>query len=396
MLKIIKLGGSTLSSSKSIFLHCNMLKKNVSKLKQIIVVSAIAGVTDEIGEMILQIKKYNFMSIIFIKSFVLSVHRNIVSKSLDNLCIKKLWDNDFYILLCRLEVIILNFIMLNKVNEIDIAYVYSMGERLSAMVMFYCLVKLNIDPRVLESERLFKVNRNKVNYIYSDDISKLQERVIVITGFSVKRDKYTFLISRGGSDYIALLFSCYFFSSIIEMWKDAEGIMDFNPKKNIYCNNLKKMHIKNNTFFIKLGILNFGLNCTSTYIRPMVVYNTFGNVQQSTSIIPYFKNKSCVKFYFSTLFLYLNFFFFLKNQFIYILFSNLLLLQSIKISITTLIIFLNCKKTLFLFYRFFYFCNFYLSFLNKGDYSIAIDKKNSCIFYKIVKHIKCSKKYIYV
>lgn len=220
---IAKFGGTSVSSKERILTLCNIVKNELSR-QPVVVVSALAGVTDLLlsGGSIWEIRK---------------LHKDLI---------KSLWNKK------ELQKELLEFIdsQLEKVaklrnqepDKVSLDKLASYGEIMSSYIVTQALISQGIkavqviatdliitDNNFGSSEFLVKPSQRKIKKILGP-IIKLQA-IPVVTGFigSTKQGQVTTL-GRGGSDYTASIIGFCLKVSEIQIWTDVDGIFTSDPR----------------------------------------------------------------------------------------------------------------------------------------------------------------------
>ncbi len=223
-MKILKFGGSSISSAERINSVCEIIIKE--KDEKSIVVSAMGGVTDLLLK--LAENQNNFSSIF----------EELKKNHLD--CAKKLklkkikFIDDYF---KELKTIInRSDSNLNRKKDAILAF----GELLSSKIISTNLNEnFKTKAEQLDARRLIKTNESFGNaFVYNEKSSLLiqnyytqVDKIQIITGFlGSSENGHTTTLGRSGSDYTASIFGAALKVNLIEIWTDVNGVLSANPK----------------------------------------------------------------------------------------------------------------------------------------------------------------------
>ena len=237
-MKILKFGGSSISSAEKINLVCKIITKE--KNEKSIVVSAIGGVTDTLYDLAEEknekkrnsiinkletihydcANKLKLKNINFINNYFLELKRTVIKKNIHN---KKYKDS----ILC-------------------------FGELLSSKILSSHLTEnFKIKSEQLDARNLIKTNESFGHaFVYHEKSSLLIQKYYkkitslqIITGFlGSSENNFTTTLGRSGSDYTASIFGAALNAEIIEIWTDVDGILSANPKIVSNAINIPKLN----------------------------------------------------------------------------------------------------------------------------------------------------------
>ena len=230
-MKILKFGGSSISSAERINSVCDIIKNEYQRKS--VVVSAMGGVTDLLIKLAEEKNKSKYETIF----------NDIKKKHLQ--CVKKLK-------LKKVEFIDNYFIELQKVSKnykIDLKekkdQILCFGELLSSKIISTNLSEnFEVEAEQLDARKVIKTNESYGNaFVYLEESSLLIKKyfskinkVQIITGFlGSSENGNSTTLGRSGSDYTASIFGAALKVSLIEIWTDVNGILSANPKivKNV-------------------------------------------------------------------------------------------------------------------------------------------------------------------
>ena len=241
-IKVLKFGGTSMGTSKSISQCASIVKSATKHDKIIIVVSALSGVTNELIELIELAKKQKSRLIANRLDKLENKHRTILKyfiqdiKDLDEAWIK------LFPIFKELRQILTGISLVGDISNKTSAAVWSYGERLSSWIMYYALLKSNIKNKRISAAKLIQTNSDyldgKVDFVRTKSNCKrllgpliTNNEAVVTTGF-IARDKHRHIttLGRGGSDYTASIIGLSVNADTIEIWTDVDGVMSADPR----------------------------------------------------------------------------------------------------------------------------------------------------------------------
>ena len=234
-MKVLKFGGTSVGSVKSILSLKNIVEKESKKHPLVVVVSALGGITDKLlntAQLALngdEEYKNEF------DSMVTRHHQMIDTIITDNKKREKLYDT-VDSLFEQLKSIYYGVYLIHDLSEKTQNAIVSYGERLSS----------NITATLISNARLFDARnfiqteyKNHKHTLDSELTNQLvcktfkeQPEISVVPGF-ISRDKHTgetTNLGRGGSDYTAAIIAAALNAEVLEIWTDVDGFMTADPK----------------------------------------------------------------------------------------------------------------------------------------------------------------------
>lgn len=234
-MKVLKFGGTSVGSVKSILSLKNIVEKESKKQPLVVVVSALGGITDKLlntAQLALngdEEYKNEF------DSMVTRHHQMIDTIITDNKKREKLYDT-VDSLFEQLKSIYYGVYLIHDLSEKTQNAIVSYGERLSS----------NITATLISNARLFDARnfiqteyKNHKHTLDSEHTNQLvcktfkeQPEISIVPGF-ISRDKHTgetTNLGRGGSDYTAAIIAAALNAEVLEIWTDVDGFMTADPK----------------------------------------------------------------------------------------------------------------------------------------------------------------------
>ncbi|MDB3862053.1 bifunctional aspartate kinase/homoserine dehydrogenase I [Flavobacteriaceae bacterium] len=235
-MKVLKFGGTSVADSQSLSHVIEIIKKSKDE-QQIVVVSALGGITNMLVEMAenASVGKAEFQDTIQVveqRHLAPILHFIPVTNQSEVISFLKSQLNS-------LEELLESIYTLRELTPKSLAKVSSFGEILSSKIIFYILKSFNLDVVLKDARELLfthEINeREVVNHKSSANaciefISDNSAKIILVPGFiaSDEKGKITTL-GRGGSDYTASLLANYLNVALLEIWTDVSGMFTAHP-----------------------------------------------------------------------------------------------------------------------------------------------------------------------
>ena len=235
IMKVLKFGGTSVGSVKSILCLKRIVEKEAKKQPIIVVVSALGGITDKLlstAQMALEgDERYK----VEFDAMVKRHHRMIDTVINDT---KKREDvfNAVDVLFEQLKSIYYGVYLIHDLSRKTQDAIVSYGERLSS----------NITAAIIKNAKLFDarnfiqteykggkhlLDSELTNRLVCETFAELP-RISVVPGF-ISRDKdtgETTNLGRGGSDYTAAIIAAALDAEVLEIWTDVDGFMTADPR----------------------------------------------------------------------------------------------------------------------------------------------------------------------
>ena len=241
---VMKFGGTSVATGENIQRVANIVADFVKKgYRIVVVVSALAGVTNQLVEEAEQAKKKNEKQIHELTKKLVEKHVAAVTKAIENKRIQKEVEQVIKKTVDELEKVLTGICYVGELTSQSKDYVLSFGERLSAPIVWGALrdVKLQTqyftgkeagivtDSNFGEASPLMNVTTHQVKERIEP---LLEKRVIpVVAGYiAATQDGVTTTLGRGGSDYTATLVGAALAADEVWIWTDVDGIMTADPR----------------------------------------------------------------------------------------------------------------------------------------------------------------------
>ena len=235
-MKVLKFGGTSVADSKSISHVIEIIKKS-NETKQVVVVSALGGITNVLIDMAEKASRgdstfKNSLPILEerhlnpIQHFIPVTHQSEIISFLKTQ-------------LNNLEELLESLFTLKELTPKSLAKVSSYGEILSSKIIFQILKYANQDVVLKDARELLYthevndrevINQTKSEQACKDFFNKETAEVVLLPGFIATDENQEITnLGRGGSDYTAALIANYIDASILEIWTDVSGMYTAHP-----------------------------------------------------------------------------------------------------------------------------------------------------------------------
>lgn len=285
-MKILKFGGTSVGSTKSILTLLDIVKHEVSiGEKPIVVLSAMSGVTNLLSSMAdnaalgnsfnHQLQELETRHFDVIKLLLNVQNQNPVFTKL------KLYFNE-------LEDLLQGVLSLRELTAKTKDLILSYGEKCSAFLISKIAEQSFANAVFLDASEVIKTDSNfgqaKVNTELTDLLIQNYfvanaDKIVFVTGFIASNDEGRITtLGRGGSDYTAAIFGSALNCSEIQIWTDVNGMMTADPrmvKKAFPLTELSYTEAMELSFFGAKVI--YPPTMTPAFLKkiPIVIKNTF-------------------------------------------------------------------------------------------------------------------------
>ncbi len=250
-MKVLKFGGSSVENAAAIKQVVSIIKENDTE-NQIIVVSALGGITDLILEVaqLAQQKNKNYLNLVNqIKQKHLKIVNDLIKKENQNEILLQL--NELF---SNLSEVLEGVYKINELTKKTSDKIVANGELASSLLLTAILKENKLQASWKNSEELIKTNstfgnalvnfentNNNINIYFEGSKSN----ITVLPGFvaSNKNNEITTL-GRGGSDYTAAIVAAALNVKKLEIWTDVNGMFTANPTIVKQAFSIKEMTYK--------------------------------------------------------------------------------------------------------------------------------------------------------
>lgn len=241
---VMKFGGTSVATGENIHRVAKIVADSVKKgYSVVVVVSALAGVTNQLVEEAEQAKKKSEKQIQEFTKKLVEKHVATVTKAIKNKSIQKEVEQVIKKTVDELEKVLTGICYVGEITPKSRDYVLSFGERLSAPIVWGALRDRQLptqyftgkeagivtDANFGEAKPLMNVTAHQVKGRLEPLLEK--KVVPVVTGYiAATQDGVVTTLGRGGSDYTATILSVALAADEVWIWTDVDGIMTTDPK----------------------------------------------------------------------------------------------------------------------------------------------------------------------
>lgn len=235
LMKVLKFGGTSVGSVKSILSLKRIVENEARKQPIVVVVSALGGITDKlIATSKMAVEGDEGWKVSY--QDMVNRHHKMIDTIITDLNDRELLFNKVDTLFEQLHSIYFGVYLIHDLSQKTLDTIVSYGERLSSTIV----ATLVRGSKWFDSRELIKTEAvNGKNNLDSELSTKLLRdafedlpRVSLVPGFiSSDRDTgETTNLGRGGSDYTASLIAASLNAESLEIWTDVDGFMTADPK----------------------------------------------------------------------------------------------------------------------------------------------------------------------
>lgn len=235
-MKVLKFGGTSVGSVKSIKCLKKIVEKEAKKQSIIVVVSALGGITDKLLSTAQMALNGNES---YKKEFdaMVNRHHQMIDTIITDTAKRENLFNTVDALFEQLKSIYYDVYLIHDLSDKTQNAIVSYGERLSANIV----ANLIKNAVLFDSRDFIKTahKRNGKHILDSELTNKLVcetfkelPRISVVPGF-ISKDKNTgetTNLGRGGSDYTAAIIAAALDAEVLEIWTDVDGFMTADPR----------------------------------------------------------------------------------------------------------------------------------------------------------------------
>ena len=234
-MKVLKFGGTSVGSVKSILCLKKIVEKEAKKQPIVVVVSALGGITDKLlttAQLALNgDERYKDEYDLMVKRH----HQMIDTIITDNAKRENLF-NIVDVMFDQLKSIYYGVYLIHDLSEKTQNAIVSYGERLSSNITA-ALVK---NAQLFDSREFIQTEYKNHRHMLDSELTNTLvrktfediPRISVVPGF-ISRDKNTgetTNLGRGGSDYTAAIIAAALNAEVLEIWTDVDGFMTADPR----------------------------------------------------------------------------------------------------------------------------------------------------------------------
>ena len=274
-MKVLKFGGTSVGSVKSILSLKHIVENEAKKQPVVVVVSALGGITDKLIETSCLAQqgdehwKNEFDAIV-------DRHHQMIDAVITDTRDQEVLFNKVDALLEQLRSIYFGVYLIHDLSRKTQDAIVSYGERLSSNIVATLIrgaKRMNARDFIrtewkngknsLDAELTYRLVRE--HFLESPESDSLKHRVNVVPGF-ISRDRdsmETTNLGRGGSDYTASIIAAALGADVLEIWTDVDGFMTADPRV------IKTAYTINELSYVEaMELCNFG----AKVIYPPTIY----------------------------------------------------------------------------------------------------------------------------
>lgn len=241
---VMKFGGTSVGTGESIRHVADLVTKYANKDTNVaVVVSALAGVTNELIETGCKAKKSDEKNIQAVTQSLLKKHKEAIAAAITSKSIQKEVTEVTEKTIAELEKVLTGICYVGELTPKSKDYVMSFGERLSAPIVSGAIRDKQAESQSFTGKDAGIVTdsnfsdadplMNYTTHLIRERLGPLLEKgvVPVVTGFiAANQDGVVTTVGRGGSDYTATILGVALQADEVWIWTDVDGIMTTDPK----------------------------------------------------------------------------------------------------------------------------------------------------------------------
>lgn len=235
-MKVLKFGGTSVANAANISKVVNIVSQN--KESQIIVVSALGGVTDSLIKAGTLAEKTDEAYKDVLKELEkkhLDAARALLPVTHQSSCLSMIKQQ-----FNELEEICNSVFYLKELSLRTKDRIVSFGELLSSKIISAYMQSKQMEHEWLDSRQFIKTNSNfgfaavdfdTTNQLILDHIKTSEQKIFLAPGFVASNEEnHSTTLGRGGSDYTAAIYAAAVNASSLEIWTDVSGMMTADPR----------------------------------------------------------------------------------------------------------------------------------------------------------------------
>jgi aspartate kinase len=241
---VMKFGGTSVGTGENIRRVADLVTQYAKNdCKVAVVVSALAGVTNNLFEVACQAKKSDEKHIETFAKELLQKHLEAISAAISSKQIQKEVTLVTEKTIAELEKVLTGICYVGELSPKSKDYVVSFGERLSAPIVWGAIRGHRLETQCFTGKEAGIVTdsnfgdadplMNYTTHLIRERVGPLLEKgtIPVVTGFiAANQDGIVTTVGRGGSDYTATILGVALRVDEIWIWTDVDGIMTTDPK----------------------------------------------------------------------------------------------------------------------------------------------------------------------
>jgi aspartate kinase len=240
---IMKFGGTSVGTGENIRRVADIVSQYSKEYRVVVVVSALAGVTNKLLEVACQAKKSDEKLVKNFTDEMLKKHKEAVAAAITSKALQKEVNQVIEEIIVELEKVLTGICYVGELTPKSKDYVVSFGERLSAPIVWGAVKDHKLESQFLTGKEAGIVTdsnfgdadplMNFTTHLARERLGPLLEKgvVPVVTGFiAANQDGVVTTVGRGGSDYTATILGVALQADEVWIWTDVDGILTTDPK----------------------------------------------------------------------------------------------------------------------------------------------------------------------
>jgi aspartate kinase len=241
---VMKFGGTSIATGENIRHVADLVTQSAKNdCRVAVVVSALAGVTNQLLEIAEQAKKSDEKHIQAFTEELLGNHLAAISTAITSKQIQREVMQIAEKTIAELEKVLTGICYVGELTPKSKDYVLSFGERLSTPIVWGAIKDLKFETQWFTGKEAGIVTdsnfgeadplMNFTTHLIRERLAPLMEKgvVPVVTGYiGANQDGIVTTVGRGGSDYTATILGVALDVDEIWIWTDVDGIMTTDPK----------------------------------------------------------------------------------------------------------------------------------------------------------------------
>src|SRR6201996_4375494 len=284
-MKILKFGGTSVGSAKSISTVIDILKKEYEAgEKPVVVLSAMSGVTNLLSSMAENASRGEDFTaqLAELETRHFDMVRTLLAVQHQNPAYTKLKIN-----FNHLEELLQGVLTLRELTAKTRDLILSYGERCSTLMISKMAAQYFPETLFVDASELIKtdsdfghakVNMELTELLIKGFIQENPDKMLFVTGFIASNEAGQITtLGRGGSDYTAAIFGAALNAAEIQIWTDVNGMMTADPRMVRKAFSLPEL-----TYTEAMELSYFGAKVISppmipAFLKkiPIVIKNTF-------------------------------------------------------------------------------------------------------------------------
>ncbi|HKS72648.1 MAG TPA: aspartate kinase, partial [Terriglobales bacterium] len=300
-LRVMKFGGTSVGDASCIAKVVEIVQAALPESDLVVVVSAMAGVTNKLIEAAEQSARGNLQAVQAIFQELRDQHDAAIRKLLPSPGQQRRIDDKMEVLFQEAERLCQGTSLLQELTPRVRDAVSSLGERLSAPIISAALMERGVSSESVEATELIVTDSyhggadprmNDTGERCEARLRPLLQRQIVpvVTGFiGATVDGVLTTLGRGGSDYSATILGAALHADDIVIWTDVDGLLTADPRLVAGASTVPEISYREAAELAYFGAKVLHPKTLSAVIEcgiPVRVRNTFDPQKEGTRITP--------------------------------------------------------------------------------------------------------------